>query len=194
MGTRNLTCVQLDGEYKVAQYGQWDGYPTGQGKTILKFLKTLAKTKKARKEFETKLRASRFATPEDIDEANTYIKAEFPNGGWQQQLPQYSRDTAAEILQWIMGQEPGVILQSNLSFAADSVFCEYAYVIDLDTDRLEVYKGFNKRKLASTARFANVAVETDAEPTGKDYYPIRLKKTYELTSLPTVEQMDKDVG
>lgn len=31
MGTRNLTCVVLDGEFKVAQYGQWDGYPEGSG-------------------------------------------------------------------------------------------------------------------------------------------------------------------
>ena len=27
MGTRNLTAVYLDGEYKIAQYGQWDGLP-----------------------------------------------------------------------------------------------------------------------------------------------------------------------
>ena len=38
MGTRNLTAVQLNGEYKIAQYGQWDGYPEGQGKTVLSFL------------------------------------------------------------------------------------------------------------------------------------------------------------
>src|SRR5574337_1233174 len=38
MGTRNLTAVMMNGEYKVAQYGQWDGYPEGQGKTILEFL------------------------------------------------------------------------------------------------------------------------------------------------------------
>lgn len=35
MGTRNLTAVYLDGQYKVAQYGQWDGYPEGQGITAL---------------------------------------------------------------------------------------------------------------------------------------------------------------
>ena len=38
MGTRNLVCVVKGGEYKVAQYGQWDGYPTGQGETIVEFL------------------------------------------------------------------------------------------------------------------------------------------------------------
>ena len=38
MGTRHLTIVKLGNKVKVAQYGQWDGYPSGQGKTIAKFL------------------------------------------------------------------------------------------------------------------------------------------------------------
>ena len=39
MGTRNLTCVFADGKYVVAQYAQWDGNPSGQGKTALNFLR-----------------------------------------------------------------------------------------------------------------------------------------------------------
>jgi len=38
MGTRNLTMVISDGKTKIAQYGQWDGYPSGQGADILAFL------------------------------------------------------------------------------------------------------------------------------------------------------------
>ena len=38
MGTRNLTMVIHKEEPKIAQYGQWDGYPSGQGSTALKFL------------------------------------------------------------------------------------------------------------------------------------------------------------
>ena len=50
MGTRNLTAVYYKGEYKIAQYGQWDGYPDGQGVVALSFLRErmdLEKFKKA---------------------------------------------------------------------------------------------------------------------------------------------------
>ena len=39
MGTRNITSVILNGEQKVCQYCQWDGYPTWAGARILEFLK-----------------------------------------------------------------------------------------------------------------------------------------------------------
>jgi hypothetical protein len=39
MGTRNLTSVRVGDAIKVAQYCQWDGYPTGQGETISVFLR-----------------------------------------------------------------------------------------------------------------------------------------------------------
>ena len=38
MGTRNLTCVVHKGKIRMAQYGQWDGYPQGLGKDIAKVL------------------------------------------------------------------------------------------------------------------------------------------------------------
>ena len=40
MGTRNLIMVRKkNGDLKVAQYCQWDGYPSGHGVDILTFLK-----------------------------------------------------------------------------------------------------------------------------------------------------------
>ena len=41
MGTRGLTQVILDGEYKISQYGQWDHYPSGAGVEVLDFLRTM---------------------------------------------------------------------------------------------------------------------------------------------------------
>lgn len=40
MGTRNLTIVHSNGEYKVAQYGQQDGYPEGLGAQQLNMTNT----------------------------------------------------------------------------------------------------------------------------------------------------------
>ena len=41
MGTRHLIFIQLNGEYKLSQYGQWDGYLEGQGLDVLNFLRTI---------------------------------------------------------------------------------------------------------------------------------------------------------
>ena len=41
MGTRHFQkVIAKTGEVKVQQYGQWDGYPEGQGIDILKYLRT----------------------------------------------------------------------------------------------------------------------------------------------------------
>lgn len=40
MGTRNVTIIKYNGEEKVRQYGQWDGYPTAALASIVNFLKT----------------------------------------------------------------------------------------------------------------------------------------------------------
>lgn len=37
MGTRNTLKVYLNDELKISQYGQWDGYPSGQGRDLLYF-------------------------------------------------------------------------------------------------------------------------------------------------------------
>jgi hypothetical protein len=38
MGTRNVTVVIHKGEVRMAQYGQWNGYPSGVGKDIAEVL------------------------------------------------------------------------------------------------------------------------------------------------------------
>ena len=40
MGTRNITRVISEGQLKVCQYCQWDGYPTSAGKEIVDFIRS----------------------------------------------------------------------------------------------------------------------------------------------------------
>jgi len=180
MGTRNLICVMKDNEYKVAQYGQWDGYLDGQGANILKFLTTYDKEK-----FLNNLdKYVRFGTKEELDEE------------WKQQelYPELSRDTGSEILKIIQKTKKNLLLSNSIDFAADSLFCEYAYVIDFDKNTFEVYKGFNHVFLDSTERFAFLVKKSEDEHildklTGdiEDYFPVKFLKSFDLDSLPNRE-------
>ena len=140
MGTRNLTAVYVDGEYKIAQYGQWDGYPEGQGKTCLNFAKKVLADKNSREAFADKVRACSWITNEEIDRINDEIRSAGIKN-WAMVWPELSRDTCADILVLVEKSENGLKLQNNITFAADSLFCEWAWVIDLDAGTFETFKG-----------------------------------------------------
>jgi hypothetical protein len=99
MGTRHLIAVQLDGEYRIAQYGQWDGYPEGQGVDVLKFLREMD-----RPTWERNLRASSFLTAEDAMALSAEIKARGLSETWQKHYPHLSRDAGADVLQLVQAQ------------------------------------------------------------------------------------------
>jgi hypothetical protein len=183
MGTRHLIAVMIDGEYKIAQYGQWDGYPSGQGADILSFLGSMD-----RERFEAKVRATRLMTRDELEKLSASIEREFgTSGGWQKKYPHLSRDAGAEILSIVNNSEAGLRLKNSIDFAGDSLFCEWTYVIDLDKNTLEVYRGLNKEPLGPGERFAS------AKQDNAEYTPIRLAASYSLVDLPSVEKMEADV-
>jgi len=178
--------VQHGGTYKVAQYGQWDGYPEGQGQTVVKFLNKV-KTKKALAEFTKKVAAL-------VEISNDELQARWKSAGadgsgwvgmdvankFKEKWPHLSRDCGAEVLNHIAnGTAKDVSLDTE--FTKDSLFCEWAYVIDLDAGTFEVYKGFNTEPVAETERFYHGGHKD------KEYYPVRLLKKYSLSKVPTVK-------
>lgn len=183
MGTRNLTCAVIDNDYKIAQFGQWDGYPEGVGAKILQFLKE----KMDRPLMEKRLREITFLNEEDINLINE--SGDIP--------AQFSRDIGGDILElvqnkvlvqrfgrydWVMDK-----LFNRLSFAADSLFCEWCYVVDFDKNTFEVYEGFVK-EAHTGERFSDI----QSEKTGREYYPVKLVKTYDLNNLPSQEEFIED--
>lgn len=192
MGTRNLTMVISNKETKVAQYGQWDGYPSGQGATALEFLQNNDLIK-----FQEKLNNVKFIDDKKQKEIDKWLKSIGCENGWmnmdqsalyQQKYPLLSRDNGAKVLQMIMDSEDETLwLHDQSEFAADSLFCEWAYVIDLDKGYFEVYEGFTKKPLGKTQRFKYLEGKT-----GNEYSPIRMIKKYDIDNLPTEEQFLKD--
>jgi len=190
MGTRNLTIVISNGKTKVAQYGQWDGYPAGQGATALAFLKRLMNGNELDK-FKSRVNDLHWLTPAEcaiIDKDNN----------WDKTYPHLSRDCGADILEAIyygtlqvkegIGVRKEVKLkfnglQNNEEFAADSLFCEWAYVIDLDKEVFEVYTGFNKEPLTETDRF--YPLQASIKEREDKYYPVKLLASFDLNNLPT---------
>jgi hypothetical protein len=195
MGTRNLTMVIYKKETKIAQYGQWDGYPEGQGATILEFLRNKARVKK----LTDKLKNVRFQTPEDEKKLQRLMDKMGCSDGWMtakqsaefhKACPYTSRDFGGKILEAVANSEDKeIVLVDSTSFAGDSLFCEWAYVIDLDKRKLEVYTGFNKEPLAEDERFAKIPKSKDSS----EYTGIRCIHKFDLDKLPTKAKFIKEL-
>ena len=209
MGTRHLTIVKHEEEIKVAQYGQWDGYPDGAGIHILDFL-----SKVDLDHFKERLSLCEWTTDDtrknQVEVVRKYTSAkplseDIRTDGYlsmdeskmlEELYPESHRDTGSLILELIadgyfmkrtfsalptLSEEPAekkyelrpgkIYLDDSIIFADDRVFCEWAWVIDLDTNKLEVYTGqFNYD--GSKGIF-------------EDYdNPVRLLATFDIDNLP----------
>jgi len=183
MGTRHVIAVKINKNYVVAQYGQWDGYPDGQGVSCLDFLE-----KTNLDEFKNKLKLVRFKNEEDSKELDDFLKSIGCKDGWmnmeqsskyKQKYPLLSRDVGSDILLKLMENEKEVFVNNAIDFVKDSLMCEWAYVIDFDKNSFEVYEGFNKSPLSEGDRFYFDNYSDNG------YYPVKLKEKFSLIDLPS---------
>ena len=128
MGTRHLTIVKKNEEIKVAQYGQWDGYPSGTGVDILRFLTEEGNLAR----LDSKIHLCRNILDSSVDFREVAVE-EHPE--W------FNRDTGSDILGMIADTNTPVYLSLDLEFGGDIIFCEWAWVIDLDERQLDSYTG-----------------------------------------------------
>lgn len=187
MGTRHLIAVQLNEEYKVAQYGQWDGYPEGQGLDVLDFLSSWLLPF-----FEEKLHRVRFLDEEVMDKEfvvsynkNAPIWSSDQDNRTHSQRRWFenyiSRDLGSDILRNIAtSDDKEILLKNSIDFAGNSLFCEWGYVIDFDSRTFEIYEGYNKSPLSDSDRFFNIERDRNS-----CYHQIALVKKYDLLNLPT---------
>lgn len=136
MGTRNLTkVIDIDGITRVAQYGQWDGYPEYTGKRILEFISEYKMLEK----IEQSLVKARFATQEELAEiSKPYVNDEdmmtFEDGQtFSVMYPSLTRDTGCDILKVLVYSNAYVPLQDESDFENDDLFCEGVYTLNYQT-------------------------------------------------------------
>ncbi|MCR5156797.1 MAG: hypothetical protein K6C96_08960 [Butyrivibrio sp.] len=183
MGARNLTIVVVDNEIKVAQYGQYGGYPEANGLAVKRFIGKIAEHSDEISKFRNACRNCRFITDDELNEKykEAGIDPEDESGMTLRQLntfeamyPALKKDASAEVLQLIL-DNGGCELWDAIEFAADSFLCEWACLINLDTESVEIYKGFNREPLAKDDRFYMYMDRFLTTSEGLDhlYFPIR---------------------
>lgn len=189
MGTRGLCGFVVDGDVK-SSYNHYDSYPSGLGAKIVEQIGYLTKNF-SEDELKEKVRDMFFvdddSTPVTEDYIEKYKEYYDGNVGGSTEVtwPQLLRDTQGDLVKNI---EAGVMLDTN-DFARDSLFCEWGYLVNLDTKMLEVYRGFQKTSHAD-GRFADPDYTPDEE---FRYYPIRLVEEFPFNDIPNMKEWEESL-
>jgi len=133
MGTRNLTIVKnLEGTTKIAQYGQWDGYPSYSGIQALNFLRD----KSNQTLLHAKLDLVQFVGDEEVDTLyKQYESTDWENKDFLNAYPGLHRDTGVGILEVVANSMGPIKTVDNTEFAKDDLFCEGIYEVDFSTNK-----------------------------------------------------------
>jgi hypothetical protein len=143
MGTRHLiTAFDEQGDLKIAQYGQWDGYPEGQGVDVLAWLRMTTRINydgKLLSPILNGMKRTKFATDEELE--NLYSKyPEMNFVGTEDEkyfslhYPNLTRDTGADILGVVAYSVGDVLLVDSSDFAEDELMCEGIYSVNFQSE------------------------------------------------------------
>ena len=117
MGTRHRQAViTKEGDMKIQQYGQWDGYPSGQGKSILNYLRSGNLDK-----YQKNLEKIPHITDEQAEEVEKDLN-------WRENYPYLSRECGSDIHQMI--EDGKVKFVQHASLEGCNRWCEGFYTID----------------------------------------------------------------
>ncbi len=138
MGTRGFVGFKKDGEIK-GWYNHYDSYPSYMGRLVVEQLSSMTPEKRIHF-FENVLKIH------PVDDKDSY----------------YANHKKVMDHPW--NEMESFDLQSGDQFYKDGLFCEYAYIYNLNTHELELYSGFCKS--------ADVKEREDwfSESSGKRYY------------------------
>lgn len=181
MGTRGAYGFRIDGTDKIT-YNHFDSYPDALGLDMAKYVKnhTDAELAEAARRLIA-IEPDSKATPEQIAKYKRFADPGVSSGNlsdWYVLL----RGAQCNPEAWHRGLDH---FSSDGEFMADSLFCEFAYVVNLDEGTLEFYRGFNKDK-AAPGRYAALERKTDGSR-ANEYFGVRLVESVPLATIRDVE-------
>lgn len=138
MGTRGLYGVVVNGEVK-ASYNHFDSYPSGLGADIVKFVQGIENVADTFEQAQnlTLVDESEEPTPLQVQKIAGQDRPDAAVGGdWYGWLRDAQGDLAENLRIGFM--------TNGVRFGEDSLFCEWGYLVNLDDETVEVYRGFQK--------------------------------------------------
>ena len=190
MSTRGACGVKIGGKYKVT-YNHSDSYPEGMGKEVVDFCQKVQESnhwenfRKVCKKLEL---VDSNSKPSPVLQKKYHKYADFSVGN-QKADDWYCLLRGLQGIKNLSEMLYGDIvfidhMIDSFDFLKDSLFCEYAYIINLDDMTLEFYQGYNHSPQADNPLpFEQVALSKDYE--GEDnYYPVRYMGSFPLDNIP----------
>lgn len=183
MSTRGLWGFRKNGN-SIAVYRHWDSYPEGLGAEFTGFLK------------KNKNKLDRvFGNIEVVDgnsKPTDMQKAYCTEMGWCNTNVSSRSDTDWYCLlretqdpeKWQEAIDSGnlVYVDNQIDFIKDSLFCEFAYIYDVDNEVLEYYMGFQHEPQEENPY--------GCTPDEDDYYPSRLMGKLRMAELENMTEDD----
>lgn len=177
MGTRGAYGFYKNGVDKVT-YNHFDSYPTGLGTDVATFVEKTS-IEEMNKIFNRIIlvNGNEIPTEEQITENEKYL-----NDGVSKQTEEdwycLLRNAQGDLFVYKDGAK---YMIDSKNFLKDSLFCEWAYVINLDTNKLEVYRGFQNKK-------SNNRYQPDRADNG--YWGVKLIKEFDLSDMFISKSME----
>lgn len=184
MSTKGLYGVRKNGVDKLT-YNNADSYPSWLGDQIIMFIKENS-NEKLNKFFDLVKVVDENIPPriEDIDVCvrNGYTDLDVSArsvGDWYCLTRELQGNF--KVYSSLINLEQTIYMIDNHEFIYDSLFCEYAYIINLDDNTLEYYVGF-QQKPDKENRYGIKS--------RNNYYPCKMLKAYPLDEIRTRTSID----
>lgn len=185
MSTRGALGFKLNEKYYVA-YNHFDSYPKGLGQEVVDIVSSIVKEKglKKLKNNVAKIRlVNEQDTPtiNDIEKYKHSANTDVDNKSFDSWYCLLRQTQGSEMIVQVYTHNLDVMID-NFDFLKNSLSCEYAYIINLDNDTLELYEGFNHEpQKDNPLPIKQIVFETI---NNNDYYPVRYLGSFKLDSIP----------
>lgn len=183
MSTSGILGIKVGGVYK-ATYNHSDSYPENLGTMVVSFCRKLNRTGQWDR-FKEKMMQVVLVKENDVPSQE--LQERYTKSGYFND--HVSTGSPTEWYCLLKNLQDGIILQEifrgacqhmidSFEFLTNSLYCEYAYIINLDDMTLELYKGRN------TTPDENSPLPFEQKKDEDGYYPVRLVKSYKLSAIP----------